>query len=299
MRRPQFQWLLIAVLTLAAGARADSTINPVNSSAWSANAGWINCRGDITHGAVIGESVCSGYLYSANAGWINLGNGTPANGIRYQNNSATDFGVNLDGVGNLRGLAWGANIGWLVFTNRDSAGAVFEGPKVDLLTGRLSGFVFSANAGWISLSNAMAFVQADRIVPGTDSDGDGIADSFEYQWVGNLTTMTATSNQDGDGSSDLEEYLAGTNPVDSNDNLRVTSFAISSAGTNAAVTWTTSPARFYHLQQRLDLSEDSAWLDSGLGLITPDDGLTTTRHFSSPATAGGFLRVEAVRPLSP
>jgi hypothetical protein len=30
-----------------------------------------------------------------------------ANGIRYQNNSATDFGVNHDGLGNLRGYTDG------------------------------------------------------------------------------------------------------------------------------------------------------------------------------------------------
>ena len=37
-----------------------------------------------------------------------LGSGAPANGIQYQNNSAGDFGVNRDGLGNLRGHAWGA-----------------------------------------------------------------------------------------------------------------------------------------------------------------------------------------------
>ena len=75
-------------------------------------AGW-TCRGDTNNGAVIGEYVCSGYIYSANVGWINLGSGSPANGIRYQNNSAADFGVNQDGLGNLSGYAYGANIGWI------------------------------------------------------------------------------------------------------------------------------------------------------------------------------------------
>jgi hypothetical protein len=56
-------------------------------------------RGDGANGAVIGEYVCFGYLYAANVGWLGFGGGAPANGIRYQNNSGTDYGVNHDGQG--------------------------------------------------------------------------------------------------------------------------------------------------------------------------------------------------------
>src|SRR5512134_1046729 len=105
---------------LAVAVRGDSTIDPLNPAAWGANLGWVNCRADVANGAVVGEFFCSGFFYSGNVGWINLGTGTPANGVRYGNNSAADFGVNHDGLGNLNGLAWGANIGWLMFTNRDA-----------------------------------------------------------------------------------------------------------------------------------------------------------------------------------
>ena len=80
-----------------------STIDETNKFAFGANIGWIDWRPDGSSGAVIGEFVSSGYLYAANVGWINLGSGAPADGVRYQNNSATDFGVNHDGLGNLRG----------------------------------------------------------------------------------------------------------------------------------------------------------------------------------------------------
>ena len=43
--------------------------------------------------------------------------------------------------------------------------------------------VCGATVGWISLSNAVAFVQTDAIAPGADTDGDNIADAFEYQFV--------------------------------------------------------------------------------------------------------------------
>jgi hypothetical protein len=43
--------------------------------------------GDINHGAVIGDHVCSGFIWAANVGWINLGNGAPANQVHYRQRS--------------------------------------------------------------------------------------------------------------------------------------------------------------------------------------------------------------------
>jgi hypothetical protein len=151
---------------------AATSIDPANKYAYGANIGWMDWTGgtgETASGAVIGAYVCSGYIYSANVGWINLGTGSPANGIRYQNNAANDFGVNQDGLGNLGGYAYGANIGWINFENTGA-------PKVNMVTGQMSGHVWSANCGWISLSNAVAYVQTDTISPGAlDSNGLPIA----------------------------------------------------------------------------------------------------------------------------
>src|SRR5262245_486952 len=117
---------LLLISPVASGL-ALTTINPANKFACGANIGWIDWRGDTNHGAVIGDYVCSGSIWAANVGWIHLGSGSPINGIHYQNLSANDFGLNHDGMGNLRGFAYGANIGWINF---ESAGA----PKVDLKT---------------------------------------------------------------------------------------------------------------------------------------------------------------------
>ncbi len=92
---------LILIASFASG-RAASTIDALNRFAYGANIGWVDWTGgsgETATGAVIGEYVCSGYIYAANVGWINLGSGSPANQIYYQNNSATDFGVNQDGLG--------------------------------------------------------------------------------------------------------------------------------------------------------------------------------------------------------
>lgn len=290
---------LLLLLNLASLAKASATINSANHFAYGANIGWIDWRGDATTGAVIGEFICSGYIYSANVGWIHLGSGSPANGIRYQNNSPTDYGVNHDGLGNLSGYAYGANIGWINFTNRDATGALLAGPKFDLRTGRFGGFVWSANCGWISLSNAMAFVQTDTIQTGADSDGDGLPDAWERLNFGNLTTANGTSDNDGDGFSDLQEYLAGTNPRDASSFLTIVSYSASPGGSPAMITWTSQPTRFYQIQQRLDLNAGSLWSDMGLGLISPDAGPTTSRGFTVTASPQSFFQIQAVRPLLP
>src|SRR5690242_8041018 len=106
---------VVAFLICFQSAFAATTIDAANKYAYGANIGWLDCRGDTNNGAVIGEYVCSGFIYFANVGWINLGSGSPTNGIYYQNLSANDFGVNQDGTGNLRGYAYGANIGWINF----------------------------------------------------------------------------------------------------------------------------------------------------------------------------------------
>jgi hypothetical protein len=267
---------------------AATTIDAANRYAWGANIGWLDWVADTNNGAVIGEYVCSGFIYSANVGWINLGNGSPANGVRYQNNSAADFGVNQDGLGNLRGYAYGANIGWVNFENTGA-------PKVDLKTGTLNGFVYSANCGWISLSNAVARVQTDVIAPGADSDGDGIADAWELTYTNTLTAFSASTDTDGDGVSDKDEYLADTSPLDPADNLRIVSIThdILSAGSTILL-WTSKPTRCYAVQDRLTLDSATPWMDY---YLAPELGANNVGF--NEYSSGHFYRVRAFRPLSP
>jgi hypothetical protein len=151
--------LAIAALLLAAfiSSSSASTIDSANRYAFGANVGWLDCLANTNHGVVIGPQVCSGYIFSGTLGWISVGNGAPTNSVQYQNLSADDFGVNVDGSGNLRGYAFNANIGWINFeTNGDA--------KVDLVTGKLSGYAFSPTCGWINLSNEVAYVQTHNEV---------------------------------------------------------------------------------------------------------------------------------------
>ncbi len=279
--------LLAAVLSVC----ADSTIDANNRYAHGANIGWVNARGDITNGAVIGQAYCSGYMYGGNVGWICLGDGSPDNGYAYSNLSATDYGVNHDGMGNLRGYAYGANIGWINFETNGAAG-------VDLLTGVLSGYAYGANIGWISLSNIHAYVRTETLDPGPDTDGDDIPDAWEYAKVGNTTTLTATGDHDGDGASDVAEYGGDTDPDSAGASLRITAME-QTAGGKDSVAWTVEQTRHYRLERAAALSGATAWSDSGLGLMPPDSGATMTREVPSAGADKQVYRAKAVVPLAP
>ena len=277
-----------AIFGSVASVWAATTIDPAKEYAHGSNLGWMNWYADGANGAVIGDYICAGNIYAANVGWISLGGGSPTNGIRYQNLAGNDFGVNQDGSGNLRGYAYGANIGWINFENTGA-------PTVDLKTGKLRGSVWSANCGWISLSNAVAYVRTDSFWPGV-LDANGLPVAWELTYFG-TTGIDPNADPDHDSMSNTQEYVAGTNPTNSADVLEITAFNTAPGGTTNLVTWTSVPTRFYYLQKTLSLSSP-AWQDSGLGLISPD-GASTMRGVADTNAPMRLYRVRAVRPLAP
>jgi hypothetical protein len=294
--------LLLTLVALPFTARAASTINTTNQYAWGANIGWTNWRPDFdatnTEGVRIEEFVCSGYIYAANVGWINVGNGNPVNHIQYQNNSATDYGLNYGvdptqpGFAILRGYAYGANIGWINFENAGN-------PRVSLFTGTLTGYAYSANCGWINLNDALGKVQTNSVAMGVDSDGNGIADAWEYQYFGGLLGAAgANADPDHDGLTNLQEYLDGSSPVISTDRLRITAFATNSAGTSSPITWTSTTARLYVIETKPDLLQATWDLDPTFGTpFAPDAGTTTMRTATASTATKRFYRVRSIRPL--
>jgi hypothetical protein len=273
---------------------ADSTISPTAKFAFSANAGWIDFRPDSANGIVFNEYYLSGKAHAANFGWVDFGSGAPANGLRY-GNSGSDFGVNHDGLGNLSGYAYSANTGWINFgwsglTDSDR-------PRVNLDNGIFSGFAYSANVGWINLGGSNLVTVSMQI---TDNDGDGIADAWELAHFGNLTTASATSDFDGDGATDLNEYTSATNPRDATSFFKIVTVSYANGFTQATVAFSTDPSRRYRLEisDALGIALD-VWSDSGLGAFAPEAGAVTTKNFSWAGSAKKFIRVVATRPLQP
>jgi Bacterial TSP3 repeat len=291
--KPFHTILLLCLLTVT--AQAATTINTNNAYAYGANIGWANAFADGTNGAVIGQFYCTGYIYSANIGWISLGNTNgPSNGYAYSNITSNDWGVNnVGGSGQLAGMAYGANIGWITFEQ------TFGMPQVNLLNGNLTGYAYSANVGWISLSNSFAVLQTDSISPGPlDGNGSGLPIAWEKEFFG-TTNINANADPDGDGMSNLQEYLAGTNPTDPNSRLRITAISGNTVGSTATLTWTSVPSRLYYVNERTNLTTGAWATNLTLGVVSPDVGSTTTRSLTDSAVTKRFFRVQAVVPLSP
>lgn len=275
-----------------------STIASSNPYAWGANIGWIHARPSANWGVAIGEYVCSGHAWSANCGWITFGDNSPANGIRYGNTLGSDSGVNHDGLGNLYGLAWSANLGWINFgsNNIGSQKPTTDPnrPRFSLSSGQFAGYAWSANAGWIDLSTLRT---ATMNLP--DTDADGIADSWERQNFTYLTRANATTDSDGDGVPDKDEYIAGTNPNDNTSRLRIVSQGFTGSGSGTwSLTFTSSPSRLYRVQRSIDLGTVTPW--SNITAFTaPDAGAQTVRNFVWNNVPKDFVRVQASVPLQP
>ena len=106
-----------------------------------------------------------------------------------------------------------------------------------------------------------------------DSDGDGIPDNWMMQYFGHPTGQAsdlslAQDDADGDGMSNLAEYLAGTNPRDAHSYLSIT--GISLGGTNGVqITWGSASNKLYSLQRAVALN-------GGLGLTNIAEHILST-----------------------
>jgi Tol biopolymer transport system component len=123
-----------------------------------------------------------------------------------------------------------------------------------------------------------------------DSDGDGIPDWWMMKYFSHVTGQTgdnslASDDADGDGMSNLQEYLAGTSPIDSTSVFRLS--AAAPANNTLTLTWPAVSGKSYQVQYKTNLT-DSVWLTApGSVWVTGGQG-----YYSAPAAQPhGFYRV--------
>src|SRR6266487_1945640 len=133
------------------------------------------------------------------------------------------------------------------------------------------------NAGGLSL-------QASRLVRVnllgvTDSDGDGLPDTWEIAHGLNPFDATgingANGDPDGDGFTNLQEYLAGTDPRDPNSLLRISD--LSSGG--QVVSWSSIPGKNYQIYATPSVTQSFEPLSS---TITAFSTNTSYTNLSAP-----------------
>jgi Tol biopolymer transport system component len=121
-----------------------------------------------------------------------------------------------------------------------------------------------------------------------DSDNDGMDDDWEVAQFGNLSRDGA-GDHDGDGQTDLQEYLAGTSPTNGGSILRVMTVTPLGGGSTTVV-WSAVVGRNYVVQFKDSL--DATWTNAS-GVIEGNSTSTSFAHNSSSAQR--FYRVIAVQ----
>ena len=167
-----------------------------------------------------------------------------------------------------------------------------DSPRVDPATTSYYDFV---NARFSDGTNGSPFIQV-RVMsyshdtyPTTPTGSDGIPDWWMVQYFGNAnpnvgTKHKATDDFDGDGISNLNEYLCGTDPTSTNSVLKFSS--ISKTNLQFA---TTRPYEVYELQGSTNLTTWSLATNP----ITPTS-TTASFTFTNAFAAKQFFRVGRV-----
>ena len=144
-----------------------------------------------------------------------------------------------------------------------------------------SGFTDYGSIGAYDLSGTMPAPD--------DLDGDGLSDMWEIEQFGSVDS-SPSDDPDGDGSDNVSEYIAGTDPNDAASTLSIDGFWVDEAGSH--LTWKSVEGRAYRVQLSTTLTTN-AFLPISAPLIYPLNRFTDTVE---RAEATLFYRLEVDLP---
>ena len=118
-----------------------------------------------------------------------------------------------------------------------------------------------------------------------DSDDDHMPDQWELTYFGNITNAHAQIDSDGDGRSNLAEYIAGMNPTNAASCFKVMAFNQKENGN--VINWNVVTGRVYSVYWNTDLSTE--FLPLSTNIHYPQNSYTDVVHHAESA---GFYRVK-------
>ena len=125
-----------------------------------------------------------------------------------------------------------------------------------------------------------------------DTDNNGLPDWWEQIYFGHLTGTNPNADADGDGFSNLQEFIADTNPTNATSRLRILS--AHPAPNAVSLTWSGGTQARQHLQRASSLRGTITWAN----VLTNEPPTPVTNSFLDAVGANqtGFYRIEAERP---
>jgi Tol biopolymer transport system component len=120
---------------------------------------------------------------------------------------------------------------------------------------------------------------------GVDSEPDGMDDDWEMAYFGTLL-RPGTGDFDGDGASDLSEFLAGTDPTNGNSIFRVLTVTPAGGGTKTLF-WSGNPTRSYRAEFKDDFNTPAwtaltgaiSWNGTTASITDPTANSATNRFY--------------------
>lgn len=166
-------------------------------------------------------------------------------------------------------LSFGRALGWIneVLLDVHGAGAQRSDPKSG--TPILESPGHGPQGDVLRIYNYVRGVRSAATAQGIDSDGDGLADWYEYNHSGSATAMLPHADADGDGLDNLDEARAGTSPTDSSSLFSIAQ--TEADDTEMTLYWHSELGQSYRIIQTAELNggDFSEVYRSGLSATPP------------------------------
>jgi hypothetical protein len=109
-------------------------------------------------------------------------------------------------------------------------------------------------------------------------NGNGLPDWWEDFYFDSPTAAAPSADSDGNGMSNLSEYIAGTNPNNPSETFRITSTA-SDGGGSRIIQWNSVAGRAYDVYYASQLAGTFSLMQSNL--LYPSNTFTDAVHNAS------------------
>jgi alpha-L-rhamnosidase len=162
----------------------------------------------------------------------------------------------------------------------------------DIVSGTLSN-------NWLAVTNVGSGQHAVWLNTTNTPSQTTLYNNWAAGWFGtnvsNVSVAGMNADPDGDGVSNFNEFIAGTNPLDATDWFHIMNTEYSPAGPVMTVTVAGKAGRHYTLQHTLTLNPAS-WVTADTQTATADNQTITLHDASLSGSTQAFLRVTVVYP---